>query len=320
MTRGFWDNLPQPFFALGPMYDVTDVAFRRVVLQCGRPDVFFTEFVSADGLTSAGREPLMHMLRFDKQEKPIVGQIFGAHPEKYFEAAQLLVDLGFDGIDINMGCPDKNIMKGGSCAALFRTPALAQEVVRATKEGAGNLPVSIKIRIGDTKVDWENWIAALLETEPAAMSIHLRTRKEMSKVPAHWELMPEISAFIREHTTPETRPLIIGNGDVMTLKEGKEKAAATGCDGIMIGRGVFSNPWVFTEDEPTEHPLSERLALLVQHAQWYEQEFADVKSFAPLKRFFKIYVTGFDGAAELREKLYAATTAAEIEAIISNSD
>ncbi len=320
MNRDFWNNLPQPFFVLAPMYDVTDAAFRRIVRSCGRPNVFFTEFTSSDGLVSTGRDRLMHMLRFDKEEKPIVGQIFGAQPENFYKAAQLLAGLGFDGIDINMGCPDKSMMKNGSCAALFRTPKLAQEVVQATREGAGSLPVSMKIRIGDTKVDWESWVATLLETQPAAVSIHLRTRKEMSKVPAHWELMPQIVKFIHDNTEPVTRPLIIGNGDVLTLQEAKEKAALTGCDGIMIGRGVFSNPWVFAEDEPSDHPLPKRLALLLQHAQWFEQEFSGIKRFEVLKRFFKIYVHGFDGAAELREKLYTATSAKEIEQILVESN
>jgi nifR3 family TIM-barrel protein len=316
MSENFWHNLPRPFFVLAPMYDVTDVAFRRIVLQCGRPNVFFTEFISADGLVSEGKDHLLHMLRFDKVEKPIVGQIFGARPENFFKAAGLLHDLGFDGVDINMGCPDKSMMKNGSCAALFRNPQLAKEIVQATKEGAGGLPVSMKIRIGDTKVDWEPWIAALLETSPAAISIHLRTRKEMSKVPAHWELMPDIVKFIHQNTPVDSRPLIIGNGDVMTLKEAKEKVIATGADGIMLGRGVFSNPWLFVEDEPQEHSLAERLNLLVQHAQWFEQEFSGIKRFEVLKRFFKIYVHGFAGAAELREQLYHATTAAEIEHIL----
>jgi nifR3 family TIM-barrel protein len=316
MNRGFWDNLPRPFFALAPMYDVTDVAFRRIVRQCARPHVFFTEFTSADGLVSEGTDHLMHMLRFDKEEKPIVGQIFGARPENFYKATVLLRELGFDGIDINMGCPDKSMMKNGSCAALFRTPELAKEIVRATKDGAGDLPVSIKIRIGDTKVDWENWIATLLETKPVAISIHLRTRKEMSKVPAHWELMPSIVKFIHDNSSAENRPLIIGNGDVMTLKEAKEKVTATGCDGIMIGRGVFSNPWVFAESEPQDHPPAQRLGLLLQHAQWFEQEFSGIKRFEVLKRFFKIYVHGFAGAAEVREKLYTATSAAEMEHIL----
>jgi nifR3 family TIM-barrel protein len=316
MRKSFWDNLPQPFFILGPMYDVTDVAFRRVVNFCGKPDVFFTEFVSADGLASVGRDHLMHMLRLDKEEKPVVAQIFGAQPENFFKAAQLIQSLGFDGIDINMGCPDKNIIKGGSCAALFRTPKLAQEIIQATKDGAGELPVSVKIRIGDTKVDWQDWVAALLQAGPAVISVHLRTRKEMSKVPAHWELMPDIVKFIHERTTPETRPLIVGNGDVMNLKEGREKVATTGCDGIMIGRGIFSNPWLFKGEEFAGHTLAEKLDLLLKHTEWFEQEFAGKKAPQVLKRFYKVYVNGFQGAAELREKLYQAATPEEIKSII----
>lgn len=316
MNRGFWDTLPKPFFILAPMYDVTDVAFRQVVAQCGRPDVFFTEFVSTDGLMSPGRERLAHHLLKESHESPLVAQVFGAKPEKFFQTAQYIRELGFDGIDLNTGCPDKNIIKGGSCAALFKTPSLAKEILLALKEGAGSMPVSVKIRIGDTKIDWEQWIATLLEAKPAAISVHLRTRKEMSKVPAHWELMPDIVRMIHESTAPEDRPLIVGNGDVLTRKEGKEKVLQTGCDGVMIGRGVFQNPWVFAEDEPSLHPLEEKAALLLTHARLYEQYFGGKKPFEPLKRFYKIYINGVPQAAELREELYKATTATEIETVL----
>lgn len=299
------------------MYDVTDVAFRQVVAQCGRPDVFFTEFVSTDGLMSTGRERLAHHLLKESHESPLVAQVFGAKPEKFRETATYIQNLGFDGLDINMGCPDKNIIKGGSCAALFRTPELARDVILAAKEGAGDMPVSVKIRIGDTKIDWEQWVTTLLEAKPAAISIHLRTRKEMSKVPAHWELMPDIVRMIQDSTAPEDRPLIVGNGDVLTLKEAKKKVATTGCEGIMIGRGVFQNPWVFAEDEPTLHSIEEKAALLLTHARLYEQYFGDKKPFEPLKRFYKIYISGVPQAAELREELYKATTATEIETILT---
>lgn len=316
MNRGFWDKLPKPFFILAPMYDVTDVAFRRVVALCGRPHVFFTEFVSTDGLMSAGRERLMHHLLKEKDEAPLVAQVFGAKPEKFFETARLVQELGFNGIDINMGCPDKNIIKGGSCAALYKTPQLAKEIIQAAQEGAGGMPVSVKIRVGDTKVDWEQWVATLLEAKPSALSVHLRTRKEMSKVPAHWELMPKIVSMVRQSTTPENRPLIIGNGDVLTRKDAKDKATQTGCDGVMIGRGVFQNPWVFGEDEPGTHSLEAKAALLLTHAQLYEQHFRGKKPFEPLKRFYKIYINGVPQAAELREELYKANTAAEIKHIL----
>jgi tRNA-dihydrouridine synthase len=319
MNRGFWDELPRPFFVLAPMYDVTDVAFRRVVARVGRPHVLYTEFVSTDGLCSPqGRERLMYHLKKDADEHPIVAQIFGAKPDKFTETAKLIRELGFSGVDINMGCPKKAEMRGGACAALFKTPELAQEIIEATREGSGGLPVSVKIRIGDTKIDWENWIAALLKARPATISIHLRTRKEMSKVPAHWELMPNIVKFIHEQTSPADRPLIVGNGDVLTRGEAKEKAAATGCDGVMIGRGIFQNPWVFAEDEPTEHLLSEKIQFLIQHAEQFEKEFTGHRPFELLKRFYKIYISGFDGAAELREKLYTAASAGELRDILAH--
>lgn len=318
MNRGFWDALPKPFFVLAPMYDVTDFAFRQVVLKTGRPHVFFTEFVSSDGLCSdKGRERLMHHLKFEKNELPLIAQIFGAHPDKFTETAKLISDLGFSGIDINMGCPDKNIIKGGSCAALFKTPELAREIVEATKAGGGELPVSVKIRIGDTKIDWENWIATLLKAEPAAISIHLRTRKEMSKVPAHWEELPKIVEFIHSKTNEESRPLIVGNGDVLTLDEASAKQQESGCDGIMIGRGIFHNPWIFKEENHTEPTPENKIKIMLMHARLFEENYTGIKRFEVFKRFIKIYVNGFDGAQELREKLYECQNVSEIERIVS---
>jgi nifR3 family TIM-barrel protein len=315
MTKGFWDKLNKPIMALAPLYDVTDEAFRRTIAKYGKPDVFFTEFVSTDGLMSTGREKLIHHLWLDKTEHPIVAQIFGTKPDKFRETAALARELGFDGIDINMGCPDKNIIKGGSCAGLFHTPELAKEIILAAKAGAGDLPVSCKIRIGDTKVDWQNWIAKLLEAEPAAISIHLRTRKEMSKVPAHWELMPEIVKFIHEKTTPETHPLIIGNGDVESVAEAKQKVKETGCDGVMLGRAIFGNPWLFAEYQPTRE---EKLAVLQEHTELYAKLFTGIKPFDIMKRHFKAYVQGFEGAAELRAKLYECKSAEEVRTVINS--
>lgn len=318
MNKGFWTKLPKPFFALAPMYDVTDAAFRKIIAKYGKPHVFYTEFTSCDGLMSVGREKLLHHLKFSEIEHPIVAQVFGAKPEKFRDTAKLVKELGFDGIDINMGCPDKNIVKGGSCAALYKTPELAKEIILATKEGAGDMPVSVKIRIGDTKIDWENWIAKLLEAQPAAIAVHLRTRKEMSKVPAHWEEMNKIVEFINKNTTPETRPLIIGNGDVMTLDEAKTKVKESGCDGIMLGRGIFGNPWLFNEDK-VNVSKEEKLEALLEHVQVYDEIFTDKKPFDVMKRHFKAYIHGFDGAAELRTELYECKTAEEVVKVIKNN-
>lgn len=308
MNYGFWKNLPRPFFALAPMYDVTDSAFRAIIAKYGKPDIFYTEFTSTDGLQSAGREKLLHHLKFSKTEHPIVAQVFGTKPEKFYQTALLCKELGFDGMDINMGCPDKNIIKGGSCAALYKTPELAKEIILASKDSG--LPISVKIRIGDTKVDWESWIKTLLSAEPAAIAIHLRTRKEMSKVPAHWELMPEIVKFIHQNTSEATRPIIIGNGDIQTISEAKEKAKLTDCDGVMLGRAIFGNPWLFSTrtDTPSKQ---EKISVLIEHINLYNQEFDAIKHYDVMKRHFKAYIHGFENSSELRTQLYETKNANE---------
>lgn len=316
MTKGFWGNLKKPIFALAPMHDVTDAAFRHIIAKYGKPDVFYTEFVSTEALMSEkGHDKVTHYLKFTKAEHPIVAQVFGSNPEKFKDTAKLVEKLGFDGIDINMGCPEKNAVKGGSCAGLFRTPEVAKAIILACKDGAPKLPVSVKIRIGDTKVDWESWILNLLEAEPAAIAIHLRTRKEMSKVDAHWDEMPKIVKFIDEHTTPETRPLVIGNGDVKDLAHGKKLISETGCDGVMLGRAIFGNPWLFAADPPS---LEERLAVLIEHTKEYEKLFAGTKPFDIMKRHFKAYVAGFSGAGELRAKMFECKSADELEEVIND--
>lgn len=317
MTKSFWQQLPKPFFALAPLYDVSDAAFRYVIAKYGKPDVFYTEFTSTEGLQSAGRDKLMHHLKFSDLEHPIVAQVFGTNPEKFQQTAELVKSLGFDGLDINMGCPDKNIIKTGSCAALYNTPELAKQLVLAAKVGAGDMPVSVKIRIGDSKIDWKGWIKKLLEAEPAAIAIHLRTRKEMSKVDAHWELMPEIVQFIHDNTTEETRPIIVGNGDVTSLAQATEKSQSTGCDGVMMGRAIFGNPWLFNKDRVNNPPSrQEKLEALLEHVNLYEQMFTGVKPFDIMKRHFKAYVNGFDGAGEIRAQLYECKSGVEVRQVL----
>lgn len=318
MTQGFWKNLPQPFFALAPMYDVTDAAFRYIIAKYGKPDVFYTEFTSTDGLSNdTGRSKLLHHLKFNDIEHPIVAQVFGTRPEKFKETAKLVQELGFDGLDINMGCPDKNIIKGGSCAALYKTPELAKELVLAAQEAAPGMPISVKIRIGDTKIDWNDWILKLLQAQPAAIAIHLRTRKEMSKVPAHWELMPEIVKFIHDHTTEGTRPVIIGNGDVENLTQAEQRAEDSNCDGVMLGRAIFGNPWLFAKNQATLPTLEERLHVLIEHVTLYEEIFRDVKPWDIMKRHFKAYVGGFEHAADLRTELYETKSADDVITVIN---
>ena len=211
----------------------------------------------------------------------------------------------------------------GSCAALIRTPKLAQEIIRETKKGAGGLPVSVKIRIGDSKIEWKDWIEDICwKLNPAAITIHLRTRKEMSKVPAHWELMPEIVEYIHSQTSEDNRPIILGNGDIPSLEDGRVKVAATGCDGVMIGRGIFGNPWLFNleygsidsgKKQPTQ---KQRLSVLLEHAELFEKYYAGFRSFEIMKKHFKAYIHSFDGAAELRAELMQAKNFADVKNIL----
>ncbi|MES2953143.1 MAG: tRNA-dihydrouridine synthase [Patescibacteria group bacterium] len=312
--RGFWGKLPTPFFVLAPMADVTDASFRRVIAKYGKPDVMYTEFVSCDGLQSAGRERLLRDLLYTEPERPIVAQIFGAKPENFEKTAALVRELGFDGVDINMGCPDRSLVKSGSCGGLIGNPKLAKEIIEATKRGAGHLPVSVKTRIGKQKIITEEWIGALAEANPAVITVHGRTVKEMSKVPAHWDEIGKAARVCREKGI-----LCIGNGDVMTLDDARIKAAEFGVDGVMLGRAIFGNPFLFNEsiENPT---LTEKLAILLEHAELYEQLLGDVKNFAIMRKHFGSYIKGFDGAKDLRMKLMSCENAGEMRKIIEHPE
>src|SRR3989344_1997919 len=264
--NNFWQTLKKPIFVLAPMADVTDAAFRRVIAKYGKPDVMWTEFVSADGLALApeeGRKKLLKDLEYSESERPIVAQFFTSSPANMRLAAQLAANLGFDGIDINMGCPDKSIEKQGAGAAMIKSSEKALEIIEAAK--VSGLPVSVKTRIGFNTVDIETWIPVLLSSGLAALTVHLRTRKEMSKVPAHWEYMKRI-VELRNELAPDT--LILGNGDVATIDEAMKKVEETGCDGVMIGKGIFGNPWLFSKKAPT---LEEKLRVLIEHTKLFEE-------------------------------------------------
>jgi nifR3 family TIM-barrel protein len=313
MPKNFWQKLKKPFFILAPMADVTDIAFRQIIAKYGKPNVFYTEFVSADGLCSKGRDNLLPHLKFKKNEHPIVVQFFGAKPENFYECAKLANKLGFDGIDINMGCPDKKVEKQGGGAALMKNPKLAREIIRAAKQGAGKLPVSIKTRIGYSDNILKTWLPELLEEKPAAICIHARTRKEMSETQAHWDAIAEAVKIAQGSGV-----LIIGNGDVKNLDDAREKAKATGADGIMIGRGAFGNPWFFNKKIKIENlPLSKRFKAMVEHAFLFEKFLRDIKNFNVMKKHFKAYVSGFDEAKRLRIQLMKIKNATEVQNIIN---
>lgn len=324
--KTFWNRLPKPFFVMAPMKDVTDVAFRKIIARRGKPDVFFTEFVSADGLCHSAPPALLRDLQFSAEEHPIVAQIFSSKPEMISSATKLIAELGFDGVDINMGCPDRTVEKQMAGAALMKNSKLAGEIIRAAKD-ASNLPVSVKTRIGYSKESLDEWLPILLEADPAAITIHLRTRKELSLVPAHWELMKK-AVDIRNRINPEV--LLIGNGDVRDLEDAKIKAEESWCDGVMLGRAMFGNPWLFEGlqrfnlensdlrlnlGNPREHGLGEKLDSLIELAYEFEK-ITPSKHFSILKKHIKAFVTGFAGAAELRAKLMEANSAAELESAI----
>lgn len=318
MTSGFWKTLPRPFFALAPMANVTDCAFRQTIARHGKPDVLFTEFVSCDGLASAGREKLLINFNYSEIERPIVAQIFGAKPENFYTAALLIQELGFDGIDINMGCPDRAILKQGAGGALIETPALAEKIITATRRGAGKLPVSVKTRIGRNKNILADWLPRLLQTGLSAITIHARTCREMSKIPAHWEVVAE-AVKIRDRLPGGEKTLIIGNGDVADMAEAKQKIAVSGCDGVMIGRGIFGNPWLFNRSRSAPPTTEEKLAVMIEHTKLFEHLLAGHKSFAIMKKHYKAYVNGFPGAKELRLGLMAeAHSAAAVATVVTD--
>lgn len=316
--ESFWTRLPKPFFVLAPMADVTDAAYRSLIARKGKPDVTWTEFVSADGLYYTrekkgipdAENPLMRDLVFTDAERPIVAQLFSSNPEMMAYAATLCAELGFDGVDINMGCPDKSIEKQGCGAAMIKNPEKAKEIIHAAR--TSGLPVSVKTRIGYNQEAIDEWLPALLEENLPALTVHLRTRKEMSQVPAHWELMPRVVA-LRDRIAPETR--IIGNGDVIDLTDAAQKAAETGCDGVMIGRGIFGNPWVFAGRSLEDTTPEERLGALLEFARAFET-MQPSKSFHLVRKHVKAFATGFDGAAELRGKLMETASAAEMETVL----
>lgn len=354
----FWKKLKKPIMVVAPMADVTDAPFRQMIAKYsaheradgsfGGPDVMWTEFVAADGLVRAtpeGKEKLLADLIFSEEERPIVAQLFSSNPAHMEQSARLCLELGFDGVDINMGCPDRSIEKQGCGSAMIKTPEAAKEIIRAAKRGskhgeADGIPVSVKTRLGYNEDVIETWVPAILSESPAALSMHARIRKDLSKVPARWERIKRV-VEIRDEIGSDT--LILGNGDVLTLEDAKQKISLSGADGAMVGRALFGNPWFFhpnkrlpiqlnalptkgvnretlitedTSDTSVEYiSLEEKLRVLVEHTKLFE-EILSFKNFAIMKKHYKAYVNGFPGAAELRAQLMEQNNATEIEAVV----
>ncbi|WP_453991479.1 tRNA dihydrouridine synthase [Bacillus nitroreducens] len=314
MKGNFWHNLPRPFFVLAPMEDVTDVVFRHVVSAAARPDVFFTEFTNTESFCHPdGHESVKGRLTFTEDEQPIVAHIWGDKPEYFRQMSIAMAKQGFSGIDTNMGCPVDNVAEDGKGCGLIRRPEVAAEIIQAAK--AGGLPVSVKTRLGYTEVDeWRDWLTHILKQDIVNLSIHLRTREEMSKVDAHWELIPDIKK-LRDEVAPDT--LLTINGDIPDYQTGIKLAQQYDVDGIMIGRGIFKNPFAF-EKEPKDHTSKELLDLLRLHLDLFDEySHLQSRSLGQLRRFFKIYVKGFRGAGELRNQLMSAKSTDEVRKLLN---
>jgi tRNA-dihydrouridine synthase len=315
--KNFWQDLPKPFFVLAPMEAVTDVVFRHVVEAAGGPDVYFTEFTNAASYFSEkGRPSTRGRLAFTEDEQPMVAQIWGTNPEYFEFMAKGLAEQGFAGIDINMGCPAKDVVKTGAGSGLIRDPEHAAELIVAAKKSG--LPVSVKTRLGDLKPEeWQDWLTHILKQDIVNLTIHLRTRKEMSKVSAHFELIHEIKK-LRDKIAPQT--LLTINGDIRDREHGLELVKEYGVDGIMIGRGIFSDPFAFAKED-RNHSKEELLGLLTMQLDLFDKYSVDLepRKFDPLKRFFKIYVRNFEGAAELRDAMMHTKTTDEVRTLLAST-
>ena len=315
----FLDTLLKPFLALAPMDDVTDTVFRQIVAECAAPDLMYTEFVNVDGLQSAGRQHLLHKLKLSDNEKPVIAQLWGLKPDNFYKTAKELKAMGFDGVDLNMGCPVKTVIKNGACAALINNRELASEIIDATKEGAGDaLPVSVKTRVGFTTVDM-SWIEFLLDKKILNMlSIHARTAKQMSKVPPNYDLLGQ-AVELRNSLSPST--LIVGNGDINSWSQAEELAKKYDLDGVMIGRGIFHDPFLFAVDSPWGNwSKVQRLELFAKHIQLYVDTYkSNERRFETLRKFCKVYINGFDGASELRAEFMETKDALQAMRLLSTT-
>jgi nifR3 family TIM-barrel protein len=308
----FWTKLPRPFTAMAPMDDVTDNVFRQVILSAGRPDVFFTEFANVDGLVHGANGIPLRKLDFTANQHPIVAQIWGTDPDNFEKAAKIVKKLGFDGVDINMGCPIRDVIKKGAGSGLIGNYELTEKIIKAVKKGSGGLPVSVKTRLGNKVNIATEWTTFLLNQDINALTIHARTAKQMSKGEADWGEIKKI-VEIKNSISPKT--FIIGNGDVKSFREVLDKSQKYEVDGVMIGRGVFADPWVFSKN-PSKHTKKDYIKLLVYHIKLFEKTWAKTKNFAIIKKFFKMYVKDFRGANELRIKLMETKDFDEVERLI----
>ncbi|CAH0484898.1 unnamed protein product [Peronospora farinosa] len=317
----FWQGLARPLYCVAPMANVTDAAFRHLISEIAKPSVMWTEFVSCEALThdADSRRRMMTTLKYAEKERPVVAQLFGSKPKQFYESAMIVRDLGFDGIDINMGCPERNVNKQGSGAALILQPSLAMEIVAACKRGAGDLPVSVKTRIGFHHIDYKDWVLRLLATGAEVITIHGRTRDEMSKVPAHWDIIGEVATLAK---SIGSSALILGNGDVENLVDARQKVDEYGVDGVMLGRALFGNPWLFQGYPNTTHvSVKEKLEVIRRHTQLFQELLAgpNLIGFSRMKKFYGSYLKGVPNARHLRDRMARTQTPEDVYYIIDEA-
>lgn len=301
--------------ALAPMEGVTDTVFRQVLCDIGKPDLFFTEFLNVEGFCSKGRERVVHRLDFREVEKPVIVQLWGNIPEYYAQTIEYVKELKPDGIDINMGCSVRDVLSSGRGSALINDRVLAKEIIDAVKESAEGLPVSVKTRIGFDKIDTEEWIGFLLEQNLDMITVHGRLSREGYSTLSRWDEVAR-SVQLRDEIAPDT--LILGNGDVKDINQANEYVKRYGVDGVMIGRAILNNPWLFSGREPGDISKEERFEVLKRHLEIFEKERGDMDIFNSQKKYIKAYISNFDTAGDMRVQLMSSDTTAQVMQLLAS--
>ena len=296
---------------LSPMEDVTDTVFRQILCNIGKPDVFFTEFMNVEGYCSVGKDKVDHRIQFSEIERPIVIQLWGNVPEDFAKTVREIKELKPDGFDINMGCAVRNVINTGGGSALIKEPELAKEIIQAVKQEAGDIPVSVKTRLGYSMVDTENWIGLLLNQGLDMLTVHGRIAKDSYAIPSRWDEIQKV-VKMRDEISPTT--LIIGNGDITSSRQGEEYVKTYGTDGYMVGRGILNNPWIFSGRE--DIPEEERFNILLEHAKLFNEVWGDTKNFSVIKKYIKAYISDFEGANELRQRLMMVNNYEDLKELI----
>jgi tRNA-dihydrouridine synthase len=299
--------------ALSPMEDVTDTVFRQILCDIGKPDLFFTEFMNTDGYMSKGRDEVAQRLKFTKKERPILFQLWGNNPQNYAKTVKDIVNLKPDGIDINIGCSVRTVLSSGHCSALIKEPQLVKDIIDAVKSESENIPVSVKTRIGYDKIITKEWIGFLLKQKLDLITVHGRISKQGYNEPANWDEISKV-VNLRDAISPTT--VILGNGDIQDLDMANDYIKSYGIDGVMVGRAVMNNPWFFIGRENI--PPKERLGVLKRHLELFKGTWEGIKPFNTQKKYIKMYISGFEGAKDMRMEIMECNDVDEALAIVES--